>query len=304
MKKILLMLIPLLAFSAGMSAQTVEMVQEYTQFHDIEVSKYFEVELVYSETYSTKVVCDQVIKDNVQVFVKGSTLYLTVDEKGYSAELKKSMKGKNGFVPVLKAKVFLPKFSGLTVKDKAVVYADENIKSDVMKIDLSGDAVVKNLTLDTQDIKVTMIGKSQARFDIYSNSVQVETSNNANVTFALNCQNLILGAQNNANVTAHGEFKTIAVKAQNSAVVNLSGNASGKLTVDGKNSADVNANSLVLDDAELRLDKGQCEVNAKKHLTLDLQGGATVEFSNTPVVNITRIISSTVVRSGDNKKKK
>lgn len=304
MKKILSLMLPFVALSFSMSAQTVEMTQEYQQFHNIEVSKYFEVKLVYADTYSTKVVCDAAIKDAVGVFVKGNTLYLTVDEKSYSPEVKKSMKGKNGFVPVLRAEVCLPSFSALTVKDKAVVYSDENIKSDVIKIDLSGDAVVKNLTLDSQDMKINMIGKSQARFDVYSNAVQVDASNNANVTFQLNCTNLVIGAGNNANISAHGEFKTINVKTQNSSIVNLSGNASGKLTVDGKGSSDVNASSLVHNDADVRLDKANCEVNAKDHLTVDLQGGATLEFNNNPAINVTRIISSTMVRNGDNKKKK
>ena len=101
MKKTLVTFITLVAAVFAAKAQTVETVQEYTNFSSIEASDYFEIKLVHGTSYSAKIVADQLIAENVQVFVKGSTLNLDVDEKKYAPEVKKALKGKNEIVDLM-----------------------------------------------------------------------------------------------------------------------------------------------------------------------------------------------------------
>jgi len=303
MKKSLLTIVALVASLVAANAQTVDTVQEYTQFTTIEASKYFEIKLCYGPTYKAKITADQLIADNVQAYVKGNTLFLSVDEKGYAPEVKKALKGKNAIVPVLRAEVTLPTISAIKLSDETVLYSEDNIKSDVIKIEASNSANIKTLTLDAQDASVKLSNKSQARLDIYTNSITVDASNSAAATLVLNCSSLAIGTAGSSNISANVETKTVAVKTQGSSVVTLNGSAN-KIEVDGSNSSNILADGLVTDDGAVTLNNSSvCEINAKEHLKVEILGGHLV-FNGNPAIDVTRIVSATMTRSSDTKYRK
>jgi len=304
MKKFLVTIIALVAGFVAANAQTVETTHEYAQFTSIEVSKFFEVKLCYGEKYAAVVTADQLIADNVNAYVKGNTLYLTVDEKGYAPEVKKALKGKNAIVPILRAVVYVPSINSIKVSDEAIVYTEDNLKSDVLKIEASNSANIKNLTADAQDVAVKLTNKAQARFDIYTNSIAVDASNSVGATFVLNCTSAAIGTAGSSNVSLSVEAKTISSKSQGSSTVTLTG-MSDKLDVEASNSSSVLSDGLVVADANVNLSNSSlCEVNAKDHLKVDLTGSSHLVFNGNPSVNVERIVSSSMTRSSDTKYRK
>lgn len=303
-KKTIIAAVALLVCAFSLSAQNATIEQEYTQFTAVEVANNFEVTLVNSTTYSTKIVVDQLIKDYVQAYVKGNTLYLDVDTKSYPPEVKKMMKGKNAYVPSLKVEIRFPLINKLTVKDKVSVMCEGNLKSDVFQLIAEDNAQVKSLTIDTQDMKVNASNKAYVRGDIYANEMTIDASNNADINFAMDCQVLNLGSAGSSNTTINGKMTQSKIKSQNSSVVTLTG-AGAKLVIDGSGSSSIYTDGIVVKDAEITLGNSSvCEVNAKDNLKVDLQGSSNLVFNGSPSVDVVRIINSTMTRTGDSKNKK
>ncbi|MCQ2145362.1 MAG: DUF2807 domain-containing protein [Bacteroidales bacterium] len=304
MKKTLVTFITLVAAVFAAKAQTVETVQEYTNFSSIEASDYFEIKLVHGTSYSAKIVADQLIAENVQVFVKGSTLNLDVDEKKYAPEVKKALKGKNAIVPVLRVEITAPSVNSIKLKDNTILTSADNVKADNVKIELSDNANIKNLTLDAQDVSIKLSNKAQGRFDIYTNSITVDASNNASANLVLNCSNVVVGTAGSSNVVVNADTKSTAVKTQGSSTVTFTGNAN-KIKVEGSNSSTVLADGMVVDDADIALQNSStCEINAKDHLKVDLTGSSHLIFNGNPNIDVVKIVSSSMTRSSDTKSKK
>ena len=304
MKKAIVTITAVLAAALSLGAQNVESKQDYSQFTSIEARKYFEVKLCYGATYSTKIVADQLIADYVKVYVKGNTLCLEVDEKSFPPEVKKALKGKNAIVPVLRAEVYAPTINGISLFDNAVLYSEDNIKAAIAKIELKNNAVIRNLTLDAQDVSVKMGNKSQARFDIYTNSITVDASGNSSATFALNCSSMAVGTAGSANVNINVETKNIAVKSESQSILTLTGTAN-KFSVEGGNSSSIYSDGLVAEQADVALmNSALCEVNSTSFLKVDLMGSSHLIFNGKPNIDVVRIVNSTMTRAGDTKYKK
>lgn len=304
MKKIAIAIVALLASAFALSAQNATIEQEYTQFTAVEVTNNFEVTLVNSTTYSTKIVVDQLIKDYVQSYVKGNTLYLAVDTKSYPPEVKKMMKGKNAYVPSLKVEIRFPMINKLTVKDKASVMCEGNLKSDVFQLIAQDNAQIKSLTIDTQDMKINASNKSYVRGDIYTNEMTVDASNGTDINLAMDCQVMNIGAAGSSNTTVNGKITQTRIKSQGSSTITITG-AGAKLVVEGSGSSSIYTDGIVVKDAEITLTNSSiCEVNAKEQLKVDLQGSSNLVFNGSPSVDVVRIINSTMTRTGDSKNKK
>lgn len=303
MKKILLAAAAIFALAIGANAQPVESVQNYSEFAGIDVSNNFEVKISYGETFQVKTLVEDLISQYVQMYVKSGILYITLDEKSYSKEVKAALKGKNAIVPILRAEVQFPSISSMKFSGKTVAYATDNIKSDVIKIELEDNAVIKSMSLDGQDVRIKMSNKTNATFDIYCNELEIEGANNAVATLALNATKLNVGTAGSATVNVNGDFKQVETKSQGSSVITLQGNSS-KLVVDGSASSYVHAESLDVKEGEVVLaNSAKCDINAKDKLKVDLTGSSTLTFDSNPSVDVTRIIGSTMVRPNTKKKK-
>ena len=173
MKKFVLIASLLALVSASSFAQkTVDQTIDYTGFRNIEIKKAFEVEICPSETYSVQLSVDERIAENVIAAVNNNTLILDVDEKSYSKELKKELKAKNSIPPVLRVKVFCPVLNKIIAGDKAVISASENIKADDLSIEFTNSVLARNLVIDAKAVKIKLLNKANARFDIYANEVE------------------------------------------------------------------------------------------------------------------------------------
>ena len=302
MKKFVLIASLLALVSASSFAQkTVDQTIDYTGFRNIEIKKAFEVEICPSETYSVQLSVDERIAENVIAAVNNNTLILDVDEKSYSKELKKELKAKNSIPPVLRVKVFCPVLNKIIAGDKAIISASENIKADDLSIEFSNSVLARNLVIDAKAVKIKLLNKANARFDIYANEVEYSAENSSSATMVVNTNTMIVSASGSSVNTIDGEYNSVEVHARNSSITTLSGNGN-KISVEGSGSASVNADALSMREASVKLSNSSvCKINAKDNLKVELLGSSHLIYNSAPKIEVERIVNSTMTRSSDTK---
>lgn len=306
MKKIAIVLLSLFAVMATANAQkVVEMTQTWEEFSGVSVSNNFDIQFSYAEEYAVVLHVDELISEYVRMNYQSGIINISLDEKSYSKELKKLLKSKNAPVMTLKAEIRCPKLSVITLVDKVTAYATDNIKADILTVKLKNNAVIKGMNIDADDVGISLEDKSSAAFDIYSRSVELETSNNASANLTANCSNIIIGAAGSSNIILSTECKSIEVKGKDSSVINATGSAK-ELTIDGSSSAEFNAAGLNLDNAEVVLSKNaKCDIVPQSKVKVDLTGSSYLCIGERgALIDLVQVKGSTLVRSNDSKKKK
>ena len=94
MLSVLLLFLGLSAFAQPNLVQH----KEYESFKTVNVSDKFTVRLRSAPDYSVKITSDERISPYVQAYVKNGTLYLVLDEKNYTPELKKQLRDRKSVV--------------------------------------------------------------------------------------------------------------------------------------------------------------------------------------------------------------
>ena len=305
MKKFILSNLAVFVMTIAANAQRpVEMNHDFTQFDGICVTDAFEITYIVSPTYSAKIVVDEIVSDYVKTYIKGHTLYVDLDEKSFPKELKKMLKGKNAISPVLKASIYAPVLSSITLKDAVKFNCDENLKLSSVKITLENSAEIKRYVVDAQDIALNLANSSSIRIDAYSSTIDLHAKNSSKVSCAFNCTTLNVKAENSSNITVDGEIRNVNINSSNSSQLVLHGN-SDIVNLTGENSSSVDSERLNTSQANIVLSgSAECRVNAKDNLKVNLTGSSKLIFSGSPVIDVDRIISATMIRSTDPKNKK
>lgn len=302
MKKFLISsLTALAAFTSVYAQKTVEQVVDYSGFRNLEVKKDYDVQLCNSDFYSVKILVDERIADYVIATVNNNTLILDLDEKSFPKELKKELKSKNAIQPVLQAKVYAPTFTKISLYSKACISAADNIKSDEMIFELFNSSSVRNVVVDCKACKLQLANKASGRFDIYCNEAEYLADNAASSTIKFNTNRLICTTNGSSTTTIDGEFSDLELRSRNYSRLNISGSGN-KATFECSSSSVINADALSLYNAEVDLSNSAvCKVNAKDNLKVQLLGSSHLIYNSAPVIEVERIVNSTMTRSSDTK---
>ena len=91
----ILAMVAALLFGASALAQPL-LVQDkdYEKFNKISVEDNFVLRFIKADRYSVTLKTDERIAEHVQAYVKNGTLYLSLNKKGYTKQLKKQLKKK------------------------------------------------------------------------------------------------------------------------------------------------------------------------------------------------------------------
>ncbi|MCR5004078.1 MAG: DUF2807 domain-containing protein [Bacteroidales bacterium] len=295
MKKIFV-LAALLATALSLSAQTKEIKKEYSAFSVMEVSNAFDVTLIPSEDYSAVLTVDEVLESYVQAFIKGKTLYITLDTKSIPKELKKQMNSKNTPAPVLKAVVRAPSVSSVILSDDTVFGIAEPIQVDKFSISASGNAKVKGLSIQAKSADVTLDKKAEANMKIAATTVNVNLSSSSKLTLEQEATNFNIQSSGSGELTSTGTSKAISATTSGSSVVTLNGSTSS-LEVKGSGSSNVNAVTLTTSNASVVL-SNSCTVteNASDAIKVEMSGKSTLIFNGNPKFDIVLVKTSTIQR--------
>lgn len=305
MKKLIFMIAAMLLMGASAFAQPL-LVQDkdFEKFLSLNVESDFIVKLVKSDSYAVKLTTDERIAAHVQAFVKNGTLYLILDEKGYTPELKKQLRQKGAAAPVLQAEVYMPTLNSLVMSGKSQLVHCDSFYNENFTATLSGNAVAAQLNVgcSTAELNVSKGAKVTAALAVES-KVYLNASNSATVSLTQNGGNAFLKLGGSSLVDMRAEAQSVEVEASSSAESHVSGVASMlKVTAVGLSRTDTEL--LETKDGDVTLSgSAKCHVNVTDNLKVNLTGGSMLTFKRKPSIEVDRIVNSTLIKADDPKRK-
>jgi len=296
--KLIIATVALAAFCLSSAAQTSTDTKEFPAgFTGIEVSDDFEISLKTGETCSVTWSVDAVLKDYIEVYVKGQVLHIEFNRKGMSSELKKTYRGKNAPKPTLNASITVAELRSLTVTDNVVVNAyNEDFYGDSFSLTASGASKINNLGVASGSAKISLSKNAQAKVTVYTNKdLTVSTGNSSVLNLEQESNTLSVSASGSSNVTIAGNVIK-GCDVSNSSVVTLNGSCPSLSVKSQSGSAVTDATAFQVKEANITMSgSGQVSVSPTDILKLDIKDG-TVNFSNDPKVEIVSIVKASVIR--------
>ena len=311
--KVLGVVAGLFAMGFAVSAQTKELVHDFSEFRSLDVASSFEVTLSKGE-YGVKILVDAPLAPYVQTYVKGKSLYITLDQKSLPADIKKMYKGRKAPAPVMRAMVYTPELEAVTLSGSASLTATDDYDMQNFELSLSDAAKVKVLRVNTNVAEVKLRKKASASLGINATgeiSLTTEGSSSLNITGgAHDLRTSSSGSsgisfsgevENNLDVNSGGSSQVgvvasplnVKVNMANSSRVNLSGSAE-TLEVKGANSAFLDASGMPFVDVTAELSSCKAAVTLDGKLKVTLVGGGELFYNGTPEFVIDKIIRSTL----------
>lgn len=297
MLKRILILTAALAMAFAAAAQTTTKSEDLVAFDSIEISNDFEVTFHQADFYRVDWTYDTILNDVVGVSVSGKTLHISLNKKGMSSELKKTYRGRNAPKPILKATVYAPSFSNLTLSENAVFNAADNrIETDVFQLSVTDKAQVSRLSVGADRAVITTDKDGKAALTLAAGQIDIRTARSSALDLKQTSGTLNISAANTSVVTVSGDTEAMATTTQNSSKVTVSGTAS-TLRHDGKGSSEVDVLNAPVQSAEVTMaNSGKLYLSVSDTLRVDLKGGSSVYFSGEPQISVVNIVSSTLTR--------
>ena len=305
MKKTLFIIALSLLLGVCASAQPLKVQEKtYEKFSKISAEDSFVLKFYHSETYSVTLKTDERIAAHVQAYVKNGTLYLILDEKGYSPELKKQLRQKGAAAPVLEAEVYMPTYNALVITDKCVLTHSDNFATETFVLTASDHAVVSQLNISCSTAEFNVSKNAQVKSTAYVNGkLYLNASNSTQVTLTQEGGNALVSVGNSAYVDFKASLNALEVEVASSSESHFSGAASF-IRIDASNLSKVDAELLEAKEGDIMLTgSAKCYVNVIEKLKVNLTGGSMLTFKRSPVFEIDRIVNSTLIKADDARRK-
>ena len=303
-KSIFAALVAMLIGASAFAQPLLVQDKDYEKFTKISVEDNFVLRFMKSDKYSVTLKTDERIAAHVQAYVKNGTLYLILDEKGYSPELKKQLRQKGAAAPVLEAEVYMPTINSLVLTDKAVLASCDQLEAETFTMTVSDHALVSHLdiTCATGELNVSKNAQVTASFGVTS-KMYLTASNSAQVSVTQNGGNAFISQANSSYIDYKAAVNSIEVEASGSSESHISGSGS-LLKVTGAGLSRVDAELIECGDGDVVLSgSAKCHVNVTDHLKVNLVGGSMLTFKRNPAFEIDRVVNSTLIKADDVKRK-
>ena len=298
-------IISCLLFGVMASAQPQKVIEkEFEKFSTVNVQDKFVVRLIRSDKYSVRINVDERIAAHVQAYEKNGVLYLVLNEKGYTKELKKDLKQKGAAQPVLEAMIYMPEINSLIFSDNVTVAYSDELKSEKFTLTASDNAKVQHLrvTCSTADMNVSRSAEVSAEMYVASR-LYIKSSNSAKVSIVQNGGNAFLEQDGSSLIDFKATVQSLEVLASSGAESRISGTAS-MLTVDASGYSRTDAELLdVTEGLITQTGSSKCHVNVSDKMKVNLTGGSMLTFKRTPTIEVDRILNSSLLKADDPKRK-
>lgn len=304
MKKLLILIAVILYASINLGAQSLNVQKKNVEsFSEVSAEDYFVLKFFKSDVCSVTIRSDVRISDYVQAYVKGGTLYLSLDEKKFPSELKKTLRKKGVATPVLEVDVYMPVVNSLILSENAVLVGTDRFEVANFTADITDHAQIAQLNIDCSnaDFKVSRSASLSASVNV-TTKLSLNASNSSRVSLTQTGGNVFMEHSNSAYVDYRAAVTTFEVNSSGGSESHISGTAS-LLKVTGAGLSRVDAELLESLDGEVSLNGSKCHVNITESLKVNLNGGAMLTFKRKPVFEIERILNSTLITADDEKRK-
>lgn len=298
-------IISCLLFGVMASAQPQKVIEkEFEKFSTVNVQDKFVVRLIRSDKYSVRINVDERIAAHVQAYEKNGVLYLVLNEKGYTKELKKELKQKGAAQPVLEAMIYMPEINSLIFSDNVTVAYSDELKSEKFTLTASDNAKVQHLrvTCSTADMNVSRSAEVSAEMYVASR-LYLKTLNSSKVSIVQNGGNAFLEQDGSSLIDFKAAVQSLEVLASSGAESRISGTAS-MLTVDASGYSRTDAELLDATEGLItQTGSSKCHVNVSDKMKVNLTGGSMLTFKRTPTIEVERILNSSLLKADDPKRK-
>lgn len=304
MKKIIAFLTVLVMTVTVRAQETTSRTNDFVTFDQIEASGDFEIMYYVSDRYRVDWTFDTVLGSLVEVTVKNGILYLTFNEKGMSSELKKTYKGRNARRPLLRATVYAPRISTVTLADNAAFNgAGEVVETGFFRLNMSGKAQFKNMKIHTEKFSLEATRDARADLQVTASQIDIQADKAAIVNLSQESDELSIHTAGTSSITVTGKTTDLLTSAQNSSKITLSGTVDS-VRHDGKGSSEMDLLGAPMTAAEAVM-SGPCKLylSVSDLLKVDLKSGSAVYYEGDPRIEVVGIASSSL-QHYDGKKKK
>lgn len=305
MKRSIVLIISCLLFGVVASAQPQKVIEkEFERFTTVKVQDNFIVKFVNSDKYSVRINVDERIASHVQAYEKSGILYLILDEKGYTKELKKELKQKGAAQPALEAVIYMPEIKSLIFTDKVLVKHSDELKSDNFTLTATDNVKIQHLKVSCVDADLNVSKTAEVSVEMkVQDNLKFETANSANVVLVQQGGNSSLKLGGSSAFEMKADVQELSVEAVSGVQAQISGAAS---------ELKVNASSYSRTDAELLDAKtghitmtgsSKCHVNVAEKMIINITSGAMLTFKRTPIIEVERVLNASVLKADDPKRK-
>lgn len=294
-----LSLLSAVLFLISASAQkNVVLVHEYSGFKGVDVSGGYKVSIIKSDTYSVKLIVDELLETYAQAYVRDGILHVTVDSRSFTPELKKALRGRNAISPELKAEIYAPDFNELYLNDNVVLADTDTLRFPSLAINLLDRSSVRSLAVTSNDASLTASKTSSADISFETDSLYIKSSGAASLKIRYKAERICVQAGGTSELSLAGDSGSCHIAAESSGNIASEGTCS-TIKINGTGSSRVCSKS-VSSAAEVTLSgSSRCFVGKSGSLKVDLTGSSNLVFDGNPSVEVVRIISSSMSRPGD-----
>lgn len=291
------------AFAANAQASLVQE-SNYESFNAVNIADDFVVKMYAAHKYSVKTIVDERIAPFVESYVKNGALYVYVNRKGFSPELKKQLKLKGAPAPVLEVEIYCPSVNSLTLSENACLQLADPIATPNFTLTVGNKAKVNKINLDCETAEIVVQKNGYANVDVNTSKtlyVTTENSSQAIVKHFGNAISLVSSGSSVQNIDT--EVVNINVDVSGGSNIEVGGTAS-ELKVKGIGTSRLTAEKLQADKASVEQSgSSKCHVNVNGPLTVNLTGGAMLTFMGKPEIEVDRIVNSTLIKHDDPRRK-
>ena len=298
-------IIALISVISASAQSQVEQNLSYEGFGSVEVYENFTVRLIGSDRYAVRIKADERIASYVVSYVKDGGLYIMLDKKSFTPELKKTMRGKELAAAALEAEVYAPCINSLTLNDKATLVQSDTIRIENFNLTMNGDARIEKLNVKCAAAEIALTKSAYASLNVsVSDRLSLKTENNAELIVNQQGGNLVVvDATGNSQVRTTVDVPQFDLSVSSSADLICIGNAQ-TVNLKAAGSSTVQAETLNVTEAFVeQTGPSKCYMNVSDKILVNLTGGSMMTFTQAPAIEVVRIVNSTLIKADDPKRK-
>lgn len=291
------------AIAANAQASLVQE-NDYESFSSVNISDDFIVKLNSSDKYSVKTISDERVAPFVSCYVKNGVLYVSLDRKSFTPELKKQLKAKGAAKPVLEVEVYFPSIKSLEMSGNTNLHIADVVKADNFTLVLSDKAKVNKLNIESETAEINLSKSAYANVEATTSKtlyVNTENTSQAIVKHFGNAISLTSAGTSLQNIES--EVVNMNASLNGGSTIEVKGSAA-KLQVKGAATSRLTAEALAADNASVeQTGSSKCHVNVTGNILVNLTGGAMLTFMGKPTIEVDRIVNSTLIKHDDPRRK-
>lgn len=303
-KMVLTVILSVIAALAADAQKSIFTESDMKAFSAVNISDEFVVTLKESEDYVLKTNIDERIDSYVAAYVKDGVLYLDIERKKFTPELKKALRNVHGKNPVIEAEIWAPFLKSVIISGNVAITGSDDIKTDSFELNASDKASVANMEVICKTAEVKVSKGAEVDVEINASSDLSFSSAGTSKTFInVKANSLTLASSGSSTVEAVVDVEDMKVDNSGMSNVKVVSGKTGSLMVNASGSAKFNSGDVVIPTAYM-IQSGSSKslVNVSDTLKVNLVGNSTLEFKDNPYIDLERIVSSTLTRYSESSK--